>query len=38
MQLFGAQGCMVISGIIGTIASLSVIFLRNKNQSDVKTA
>jgi len=38
MELFGAQGCMVISGIIGTIASLSVIFLRNKNQSDVKTA
>lgn len=34
MELFGAQGCMIISGIIGSIASLSVILLRRKNQSE----
>ncbi len=38
MELFGASGCMVISGIIGTVASLSVILLRNKTQTDLKAA
>lgn len=37
MELFGAQGCMVISGIIGSIASLSVILLRKKSQNTIQS-
>lgn len=38
MELFGASGCMIISGTIGTLACLSVIFIRNKTQSSAKSA
>jgi len=38
MEYFGAPGCMIISGIIGTIASITVISLRNKKQAAPQAA
>lgn len=37
MENFGATGCMVVSGIIGTVIALIVILMRNKQQTTLQT-
>ncbi len=37
MEYFGAPGCMIISGIIGTLASIFLINQRRNNNSNLKT-
>jgi len=37
MEYFGATGCMIISGVIGTIAAFTVISMRKKNQNALQS-